>query len=419
MIEFADRAPDTNVIAAEYQRLLGYPREWRTEGRAAELAEGARDWFAKHGKPWVYAREAGRVAINDDAIVIDGVAFTGGRFRNTLREAGADRVVLVAASAGPELELEAQRLWADEKPDEYFFLEIFGSAIVEHLVMTAGARLCAIADREEYAVLPHYSPGYPGWEISEQAKFYELVSRTRDHELPARIEVLESGMLRPKKSLLAAFGMTSHVDRVRPLSDLIPCEGCTLAGCQYRRAPYVRPRRRSEVEAMTPAATVARVFDSVKTLARDAKYSLSTKALRRWADERLSLKHNTDGTTDALFRFDGTTCSNMGRTFRFDYAVKLGTRDDGYIVLEQHCTPSPGDTGHQAMCRYRSAGATFLDSIKEEQPLVGRPLNDVLSWERQPAGASCYCESESGTHKWGLVLETIHFALAQKEKQPA
>jgi hypothetical protein len=419
MIEFADQSPDTNVLPAEYLRLLGYPREWRIEGRAAELAEAARAWYTKHGKPWVYAREAEHVALTDDAVVIDGVSFTGNRLRNTLREAGAERIVLVAAGAGPELEQEAQRLWTDEKPDEYFFLEIFGSAVVEHLVMTAGARLCAIADHEGFAVLPHYSPGYPGWDISEQARFFELVARTRAHTFPGQIEVLGSGMLRPKKSLLAAFGLTSHVDRVRPLSDLIPCEGCTLAACEYRRAPFVRPRRRSEVEAMTPAATVARVFESVKSLPSDAKYSLSTKALRRWADERLSLSHLADGTTDALFRFDGTTCSNLGRPFRFDYTVKLGTRDDGYIVLEQRCAPAPGDVGHRYMCRYRSAGSTFLDLIRTEQPLIGRPLNDVLSWQREAAGASCYCESESSTHKWGLVLETIHFALAQKEKQPA
>jgi hypothetical protein len=28
-----------------------------------------------------------------------------------------------------------------------------------------------------------------------------------------------------------------------------------------------------------------------------------------------------------------------------------------------------------------------------------------------PAG--CYCEPDSRQHKWGLVLETIHYALAR------
>ena len=33
-----------------------------------------------------------------------------------------------------------------------------------------GARLCAWADAERVAVLPHYSPGYPDWDIDEQPR---------------------------------------------------------------------------------------------------------------------------------------------------------------------------------------------------------------------------------------------------------
>ena len=37
------------------------------------------------------------------------------------------------------------------------------------------------------------------------------------------------------------------------------------------------------------------------------------------------------------------------------------------------------------------------------------------SWRREPSAAGCYCEAASRDHKWGLVLETIHYALVQKE----
>ena len=78
------------------------------------------------------------------------------------------------------------------------------------------------------AVLPHYSPGYPEWDIAEQPRLLELIRRTRNQSLPAAIDVLESGMLRPKKSLLAVFGLTQHTERVRRLTDLVPCENCSL-----------------------------------------------------------------------------------------------------------------------------------------------------------------------------------------------
>ena len=212
MIELLDTIPDTSVDPAEYKRLLGYPRERMLEGRARELTEWARDWYAKNGRPWVYARQASAVSIVNGSITIDGLDFTSKKLQTNFTDAGADGAILVAVSAGPEVELEAQKLWREEKPDEYFFLEIFGSAVVEHLVTMTGARLCAWADRNNSAILPHYSPGYPEWDIAEQPRLLELIRRTRNQPLPAQVDVLESGMLRPKKSLLAVFGLTHAID---------------------------------------------------------------------------------------------------------------------------------------------------------------------------------------------------------------
>ena len=171
MIELVDTLPDVNVQPAEYKRLLGYPRDRVLTDRARELADMARAWYVKNGRPWVYAREVEQLDVNGgNLFVLDGVPFNSKRLRNTLGQARAHSAVLVAVSAGPEVEAEAQRLWLEEKPDEYFFVEIFGSAVVEHLVTTIGARLCAWADGRDMAVLPHYSPGYPEWDIAEQPR---------------------------------------------------------------------------------------------------------------------------------------------------------------------------------------------------------------------------------------------------------
>ena len=143
MIELIDTFPDINVQPAEYKRLLGFPRDCVLEDRSRELAESARDWYACNGKPWVYARQAQSLSMINGSILIDGVSFHSTRLQNALYEAEADSAILVAVSAGPEIETEAQHAWRSEKPDEYFFLEIFGSAIVEHLMTMTGARLCA------------------------------------------------------------------------------------------------------------------------------------------------------------------------------------------------------------------------------------------------------------------------------------
>ena len=408
MIELLDILPDTNVDPAEYKRLLGYPRDRVLDDRARELADNARAWYARHGRPWVYARQAQELRITNGSIVIDDVPFSSPRLQKMLIDAGADAAVLVAVSAGPQLEAEAQRLWREEKPDEYFFLEIFGSAVVEHLTTTIGARLCGWAERNALAVLPHYSPGYPEWDIAQQAKLLELVRQTRQHALPGEIEAMETGMLRPKKSLLALFGLTRHIDRVRKLTDLVPCENCSYSSCQYRRVPY---RRAGDVLESLPLAPAPSPKQQPQM-----NYAVNTKALQRWAADRLTLTQNANGIIDALFRYDGNTCTNMGRAFVFHYRVKLGPREQGYPIFESHCGPAPGDEGHRFMCRFMSNAEHLMVAIDHEKPLLGQKLADVLTWQRPTTAPSCYCEPASRKHKWGLVLETIHYALSQRDE---
>ena len=124
---------------------------------------------------------------------------------------------------------------------------------------------------------------------------------------------------------------------------------------------------------------------------------------------------NQDGALNAVFCYEGTTCTNMGRPLAFNYNVKLGARAEGYPILEQKCVPAEGDTGHAAMCQYLQDPAGLMNAIDQEKPLSGERLNAVLSWQRERSAAGCYCERASRDHKWGLVLETIHYALAQKE----
>ena len=65
------------------------------------------------------------------------------------------------------------------------------------------------------------------------------------------------------------------------------------------------------------------------------------------------------------------------------------------------------------MCRYISDRDPLMAAIAQERPLHGRPLDDVVRWTRPANPAGCYCEPDSRQHKWGLVLETIHYALTR------
>jgi hypothetical protein len=243
MIELLDTSPDVQVPAAEYARLLGFPRDHVLEGRSRELANSARDWYAEHGRPWIYVREAESLQLTGDLIVMERAVFSSGRLQKQLIDSDAHLAILFAVSAGPEAEAEAQKLWRDEKPDEYFFLEVFATAVVEQLVVSVGAHLCDLLERKGMSVLPHYSPGYQHWDISQQPKLLNLLKRRQQLEL----ETLESGMLRPKKSLLGVFGVARQTQRTRRLTDLMPCQNCSLVRCQYRRVPWARESQLMEI----------------------------------------------------------------------------------------------------------------------------------------------------------------------------
>ncbi len=420
MLEFIDTRPDTTVQEAEYKRLLGYPNDHELEGRARELADWARQWYAENGKPWVYAGKIDELDISNGTLRIGAAEFSSKRLCEQLREAQAQAAVVVAVSAGKECEEKARQLWQEEKPDEYFFLEVYGSAVVEHLITTTGARFCAWAEQQGMAILPHQSPGYLGWNVSDQSRLLELLRRKSGDDFPGEIQVMDTGMLRPKKSLLAVFGITAQVDEVRKLTELIPCESCSMKSCQYRRVPYKYSR--SQIENVRQlqirgykSANGQALNNSL--LDRNAKYSISPRALYKWSQERLKLRMRDDHTIDAHFRYEGTTCSNMGRRLEFDYHIKLSSAIEGYRITELNCSPAPGDTGHAYMCEYINDAEGLMRAIKNEKPLIDKPLDDVLNWAREYSPAGCYCDKLSREHKWGLVLEVIHYALVQHENQ--
>ena len=407
--ELLDAQPAVNVPESEYRRLLGYPAHHVPGERAGELAAWARGWYAEHGRPWVYLREA-RLQLTHDRLHLDGIGFRSKQLHEHLRRHRAERVVLVVASAGRECEEHARQLWLEAKPDEYYFLENFGSAVVEQLVAATSGRICDLGESDGLMAVPHYSPGYTGWDVSDQNKLFGLINRGMSRMFPGPIEVMSSGMLRPKKSILAVYGLAERRDA--GAAAVTPCANCSFSPCQYRRVPYRHDPAPGE-QAVAEVTNVAAGLRTGASLPASPKYSIGVRALRKWAQERVWLEPQADGTIEARFRFDGTTCTNQGRPLAFDYTVGLGSPAEQYPILRADCRPAPGDEGYTAMCAYLSGRETLMRSIADEKPLLGRPLDEVLSWTRAAAPSGCFCNADSRAHKWGLALEAIHFALTQ------
>ena len=296
--------------------------------------------------------------------------------------------------------------WQDERPDDSYALNAYAAAATEQLLSAAGKVLCARAEETGDTLLQHYSPGYTGWDIGNQALVMSLLkSQHRDLAL----NLLESGLLTPQKSMLAVLGITSHPELVPP--DLVACTTCAQEGCQLRRRPFAGPpvSEAPKAEDQAPADPA----ECTAPPPRPSGYAFPLKALKRWRNQFLELEDGTgdDGRLHARFTYHGSTCSDGGVPLTFLYDVWLAREDDGLIIREMSCRPQEGDDGHKETCSYQINARNALSHYENFKPLLGSPISAAISWNpaRNPAG--CLCNAGNRNHKWLMALQTIHYAL--------
>jgi len=223
-----------SVTPREYNRLLGLPRDRAIEGDLLERAEGARNWYALHGSPFVTSRRLDLQQVSDSNILVGpGVELRSLVLAQRLRAGQAHALVVMAASAGIEVAEEAARLWSEGRPDESFFLDRFAVAVTERLLFWTAATLCREAEPAHETVLPHLSPGCGNWDLGDQHKLMSLL--TGGDQTLGPLQLLPSGALFPQHSVLAAMGVTHLNLGVTPES---LCRSCDWNPCAFRRAPY-------------------------------------------------------------------------------------------------------------------------------------------------------------------------------------
>ena len=243
-------APQAAELAAavserELLRLLGLPRGRELAGDLRSRADEARAWYGEHGRPFAVALHVGVHGIESDAVrLADGTELRSPALAEDLREVEGSAVLVLAASAGPEVAAESARRWADARPDEAWFLDRFAAAATEALVLLASGTACRAACVAGETLLPPRSPGCAGFEIADQHLLMALLGALpapNERMALGPIELLPSGALAPPHSLLAALGVTR-----RPLPATTPealCRGCALDPCRFRRAPQAATKR--------------------------------------------------------------------------------------------------------------------------------------------------------------------------------
>jgi hypothetical protein len=194
--------------------------------------------------------------------------------------------------------------------------------------------------------------------------------------------VLPSGGLKPAKSTLAVFA--------------VACAGREEVAEDYWQDLYRELSLNKNVDNEA------------------ASYAFSFNVLEGWKKKRLELSEDGDE-LQAVFRFDGSTCTNLGLPLRFEYRVELSREKTGGYRMERFaCKPHPEDTGHKGMCSYLADAEAILEKIGQPPALPGRSLEKVLKWTPPSSPAGCLCSQSSRDHKWRIVLQTLHYSLLKE-----
>ncbi|MBE9572223.1 MAG: hypothetical protein IMF11_16465 [Proteobacteria bacterium] len=87
-------------------------------------------------------------------------------------------------------------------------------------------RITAKYESENKGVTLCFSPGYCDWPITEQKKIFTLFDSNA-----TGIELLDSCMMRPRKSISGVFGIYNDIQKA-PYN---PCLDCSKKNCNGRR----------------------------------------------------------------------------------------------------------------------------------------------------------------------------------------
>jgi hypothetical protein len=340
----------------ELARRMGLPSAAELERSAPGLAARARSWFDACFAPCTFSHTVDIASIEGSTVALGcGAVLRGPVLADRLSSARAHALAAVAWTAGPALDNTVAKLWDEGHVDESYALDALGSAAVEHMRKAETERQCLEAHTHGLGALAPYSPGYDGWPLEDQPVLWNLLA-AGPGGFRERIRCLPSGMLIPRKSQLAVVGLTRYPE---------------LA---FRRHEYPR------------------------------------KALERWSRDLLTLSKTENGTLEARFRLEGSTCGNIGLTI--DFTVRLGGGPGSWFIDGGDCRPAPGDRGCGHMCcSTRASLDSAFETARDTQPLVGQPLADALDWNPTMNPAGCICGAEQLNHKWRIVYHTIAFAL--------
>ncbi len=159
-----------------------------------------------------------------DEVLLQDIRFQTGRIVTRMLK-GSSEYALFAVTIGAGPENLARKLMEEGNYLEGYLVDLIGSALVESATEQVHEQIRESASKEGLRVTNRYSPGYCGWEVSEQQKLFSLLPDNL-----CGIQLSDSSLMSPIKSVSGLVGMGPSV----AFRDYT-CELCSMTHCAFRR----------------------------------------------------------------------------------------------------------------------------------------------------------------------------------------
>jgi hypothetical protein len=155
--------------------------------------------------------------------------FIKGRLFNEIKD--SEKMAFFVCTAGSEISRISKRLIDQKDLLTGYVFDVIGSLVVEKGMDKIQIRFGKAMNASGYQITNRYSPGYCGWQTSEQFKLFKIFP-----ENFCGVRLTESALMDPIKSISGIIGIGAHVE-FREYA----CELCDAVNCIYRNKRIKNP----------------------------------------------------------------------------------------------------------------------------------------------------------------------------------
>ena len=164
--------------------------------------------------------------LENENFSIDNRVFNCGKIIRSNLE-NSDTLAFIVSSLGSGIESLSKNYMDSNEILKGYLLDKIGSELVESLADKTETYLQEFLDQFGLKITNRYSPGYCGWNVSDQNKLFSLLP-----DKFCNVELNEHSLMIPIKSVSAVIGIGKNVERKN-----YQCSICDIEFC-YKRDHY-------------------------------------------------------------------------------------------------------------------------------------------------------------------------------------